>query len=187
MLKFHPFKIIERGRGCLPVATMMFDKTPDGVPDWWDRKIEPTPFFYSWVMTNHWETNYKAFQEGPHHFEYTLLPHGRYDQAAAQRGAREVTQPLIVLPVVRDRPLIKPAIRVEGDGVVVTSLRPSRDGKALMVRVFAASGEPERFTVGRAEPQHVYLSEPRESRGRKVTGPIDLKGYGVVTLRLEPQ
>lgn len=187
MLKFHPFKIIERGRGCLPVATMMFDKTPDGVPEWWDRKIEPTSFFYSWVMTNHWETNYKAYQEGPHRFAYTLLPHGRYDQAAAQRGAREVTQPLVALPADPARPVVRASLDVEGDGVVLTSVRPSRDGKALMVRLFAASGQPERFTVGRAKPQNVYLSDPRESRGRKVAGPIDLAGYGVVTLRLEPQ
>ncbi|NQT17516.1 MAG: hypothetical protein HQ582_32475, partial [Planctomycetes bacterium] len=187
IVKFHPFKIIERGRGCLPVATMMFDKTPDGVPAWWDREIEPTSFFYSWVMTNHWETNYRAYQEGPHRFEYTLLPHAEYDQAAAQRGAREVTQPLVALPADPARPAVRPSLHVEGDGVVLTSLRPSRDGKALMVRVFAASGQPERFTVGRAEPQHVYLSDPRESRGPKIAGPIDLAGYGVVTLRLEPQ
>ncbi|MFV1968114.1 MAG: polysaccharide lyase family protein [Pirellulaceae bacterium] len=46
MLKFHPFKIIGRGRGCLPVASMMYDKTPDGVPEFWDCKIAPTSFFY---------------------------------------------------------------------------------------------------------------------------------------------
>ncbi len=187
MLKFHPFKIIGRGRGCLPVATMMYDTTPDGVLEFWDRKIEPTAFFFSWVMTNHWETNYRAYQEGPHRFEYTLLPHVGYDQAVAQRSARSVTQPLLALAADPVRPLLKPALCIEGDGVVVTSLKPARDGKALMVRVFAASGQPERFTLTHSEPTFVYLSEPQESRGRKIEGPIDLPGYGVVTLRLEPQ
>ena len=54
-----------------------------------------------------------------------------------------------------------------------------------MVRVFAASGRAERFTVTSPRRPHVYLSDPRESRGREVAGPIDLRAYGVVTLRLE--
>ena len=187
MLKFHPFKIIGRGRGCLPAASMMYDKTPDGVPEFWDRKIEPAGFFYSWVMTNHWETNYRAYQEGPHRFAYTLLPHAEYDQAAAQRGARAITQPLLALGADPARPIRSPLLRLEGDGVVVTSLRPSRDGTALMIRVFAGSGRPERFTFHWAEPQHVYLSDPQESRGHAIEGPIDLPAFGVVTLRMEPQ
>ncbi len=187
MIKFHPFKIIGRGRGCLPAASMMYDKTPDGVPEFWDREIKPTPFFYSWVMTNHWETNYRAYQEGPHQFAYTLVPHGQYDQAVAQREARDVTQPLLALPADPARPIGPPAFCVQGDGVVVTSLRPSRDGRALMVRLFAASGKPERPALQCAEPQSVYLSDPQESRGPQIEGPIDLPAYGVVTLRLERQ
>ena len=187
MLKFHPFKIIGRGRGCLPVETMMYDKTPDGVPEFWDREIEPAPFFYSWVMTNHWETNYRAYQEGPHRFAYTLLAHARYDQAAAQRGARNVTQPLLAFASNPAQPILKPAFHVEGDGVVITSLKPSRDSKALMVRMFAASGKTERFTLKCTEPKRIYLSSPQESRGRRIEGPIDLPAYGIVTLRLDPK
>jgi alpha-mannosidase len=187
MLKFHPFKIIGRGRGCLPAASMMYDKTPDGVPEFWDREIEPASFFYSWVMTNHWETNYRAYQEGPHRFAYTLLPHAQYDQATAQRGARNVTQPLLAFPADPAQRILKPMLRVEGGGVVVTSLKPSRESKALMVRVFAASGKPERLTLKCAEPKRLYLSDPQESRGRQIEGPIDLPAYGIVTLRLEPQ
>ncbi|MFH1264278.1 MAG: glycosyl hydrolase-related protein, partial [Planctomycetota bacterium] len=104
-----------------------------------------------------------------------------------QRGARSITQPLLAFAADPARPILKPALCVEGSGVVITSLKPSRDGKALMARVFAASGQPERFTLKCAEPKHAYLSEPRESRGHKIEGPIDLPGYGVVTLRLEPQ
>ncbi len=185
MLKFHPFKIIGRGRGCLPVETMMYDKTPEGVPDFWERRIDPGEFFYSWVMTNHWETNYKAFQEGPHRFEYTLLPHAEYDQAVAQRGAIEVTQPLVAFPVDSEKRVIQPPMKVDSDGIVVSSLRPARDGEATMVRLFAASGQPERFHLKWSEPRRIYYSDPQESRGTQVQGPIDLPAYGVITLRVE--
>ena len=185
MLKFHPFKIIGRGRGCLPVETMMYDKTPEGVPDFWERRIDPGEFFYSWVMTNHWETNYKAFQEGPHRFEYTLLPHAEYDQAVAQRGAIEVAQPLVAFPVDSEKRVIQPPMKVNSDGIVVSSLRPARDGEATMVRLFAASGQPERFHLKWFEPRRIYHSDPQESRGTQVQGPIDLPAYGVITLRVE--
>jgi alpha-mannosidase len=187
MLKFHPFKIIGRGRGCLPVATMMYDKTPEGVPNFWDRHIDPRPFFYSWVMTNHWETNYKAFQEGPHRFEYTLLPHAEYDQAIAQRVAKEVTQPLLAIPADSAKPVIQPPLRIDSDGVVVTSLKPARDGKATMIRLFAASGRSEKFSLNSSEPRQIYRSDPQESRDTQVRGPIDLPAYGVITLRVESQ
>ena len=34
---------------------------------WWRTSIDPGAHFYSWVMNNHWETNYKADQEGRLH------------------------------------------------------------------------------------------------------------------------
>ena len=188
MVKFHPFRIIGRGRGCLPAASMMYDKTPDGVPDFWVRQIAPTPFFYSWVMTNHWETNYKAYQEGVHRFAYTLLPHAAYDQATIQRSAIRVTQPLLAVAVSPNRPLLPPILRIDGgDGIVVTSFRPSLDAKALMVRLFAASGKPEQPVMKWTEPKRVYRSDLQEIRGTEVAGPIDLPAYGVVTLRVVPR
>ena len=187
IIKLHPFKIIGRGRGCLPAPSFMYDTTPEGVPDFWLRHIDASGFFYSWVMTNHWECNYRAYQEGPHRFAYALLPHGVYDQAAAQRAARDVTQPLAVVAADPAKPLGQPPLRVEGEGVLISSLRPSRDGRATILRLFAASGKPERITLQWTEPKRVYRSDPREKRGPEMKGPIDLLAYGVVTLRVEPQ
>jgi hypothetical protein len=35
------------------------------IPAVWRQHIEPTQTFYSWVMNNHWGTNYLAYQSGP--------------------------------------------------------------------------------------------------------------------------
>jgi hypothetical protein len=170
MIKFHPFRIIGRGRGCLPAASFMYDTTPEGVPDFWLRHIDARGFFYSWVMTNHWECNYRAYQEGPHRFAYALLPHGEYDQTATQRAGRDVTQPLVVVPADPANPVAQPPLRVEGEGVLVSSLRPSSDGRATIVQLFAASGKPERITLRWTEPKRVYRSDPSEKGCRARNG-----------------
>ena len=64
----------------------------------WIEHLEPTQTFYSYVMNNYWETNYKASQEGMTTFRYSIMPHLQYDQAAAARFAIERSQPLLVRP-----------------------------------------------------------------------------------------
>ena len=64
-------------------------------PEAWLARLEPSQTLYSWVMNNHWFTNYKADQDGPTTFRYSLLPHKQYDPAAAQRFGIERSQPLV--------------------------------------------------------------------------------------------
>src|SRR6201991_869991 len=65
-------------------------------PEVWMRHLDPTQTFFSWVMNNHWGTNYRAWQEGPVTFRYALRPHGRADAAEATRFATGLSQPLLV-------------------------------------------------------------------------------------------
>ena len=67
-------------------------------PNAYMKTIEPSATLYSWVMNNHWHTNYRADQEGETTFRYYLRPHGAYDAVAAARFGIETTQPLIVVP-----------------------------------------------------------------------------------------
>ena len=53
---------------------------PDYDPPGWLDKLEPSQTIYSWVMNNHWFTNYNAYQDGPTTFRYRLLPHRQYDR-----------------------------------------------------------------------------------------------------------
>ena len=67
-------------------------------PNAWLGKLEPSQTLYSWVMNNHWHTNYRADQSGPTTFRYALLPHKQYDPVAAQRFGIECSQPLVAVP-----------------------------------------------------------------------------------------
>ena len=68
--------------------------TPSNHLDCWLEHLGPSQTLYSYVMNNHWYTNYRAEQEGPTTFRYVLLPHKQYDPVAAQRFGIECSQPL---------------------------------------------------------------------------------------------
>ncbi len=160
---------------------------PIGVPDCWIRQLEPTQEFYSYVMNNYWETNYKASQEGITHFRYALAPHRSFDAAAAARFGVEVSSPLVVVPTAPDAPQRQSVLSVEPSSVLVSSLAPSRDGRALILRLVNAGDEPVSASVTwhDARPQRVTRSSPFQQAGPPVAAPIPMPAKAIITLRAE--
>jgi alpha-mannosidase len=156
-------------------------------PKGWLAKLPPSQTIYSWVMNNYWPTNYKAFQSGPTVFRYRLLPHGPFDQAAAQRFGIESSQPLLVRPAQGAAPSERPLLELDTPDVIVASIKPSDDRRAIIVRLFAAAGKraTTRLHWERNAPKAVWRSNLAEERVSAVTGPIEMPGYGLVTLRAE--
>jgi hypothetical protein len=170
------------------VGAMTVDVLPNPFePENWIRHLEPTQTFYSYVMNNYWETNYKASQEGVTVFRYSIMPHGEFDPAAAARFGTERSQPLVVVPTDRDAPVPRSLFRVEPEGVIVSLLKPSEDRKAWIVRLFNAAGTPAKATISwnRPAPKGVSITSPFEEPGPELSGPIELPAYGIVTLRAE--
>lgn len=108
-------------------------------PEVWMRHLDPTQTFFSWVMNNHWGTNYRAWQEGPVTFRYALKPHRGVDFAEASRFATGLSQPLVVTAATGASLVHEPLLRVEPEDILVQELKPSDDGKAWIVRLFNAS------------------------------------------------
>lgn len=150
--------------------------------------IDPAPFLWSWTMNNHWETNYKADQEGEITFRYAIRPYvGGYDAAAAERFGRGITQPLLAAPVDPDTPVPPPLLTLDGDaGIVATQVRPSRDGKAWMIRLFNTSGHPASTRLVWHRPVGtIHISNPMEDALEPASEKIELASRQVVTLRVE--
>ena len=155
-------------------------------PDVWRKSVEPTQKIYSWAMNNHWGTNYRAYQEGLTEFRFILRPHREPDPAAATRFAVGFSQNLLVLPATNKSPVAAPLLRVEPAGVVVIALKPSDDGKALIVRLFGASGKAEQAKLSwSVSPKQVTLSNTAELAGQPVADAVDVPAWGVSTLRAE--
>lgn len=145
----------------------------------------PAAKIYSWVMNNHWHTNYRADQEGPTWFHYAIQPHGAYDPAAATRFGVDSTEPLIVAPAASAVPVVSP-LNIEPSGVVATAFKPSDDGKALIVRLFNPIGSPQVARLNWNCPvRHIWLSSACEEQGEEAPPTISVPPLGIVTLRVD--
>jgi alpha-mannosidase len=156
-------------------------------PDVWRKHVGPTQKLYSWAMNNHWGTNYRAYQEGPVVFRYVLRPHRGYDPAAASRLAVAQSQPLVPVRARGPRPSSTPRLAVDSAEVLVTGLKPSDDGRALIVRLWAASDHavPARLAWSDPRPVRVSYSDTSEQAGAPLTGPVAIPAWGLITLRAD--
>jgi alpha-mannosidase len=152
----------------------------------WIKKLEPSTTLYSYVMNNYWETNYKAGQEGPTTFRYSIMPHRAFDSGKASRFAVEKSQPLIVVPVDKKAPVQHSVLSVEPASVIVTAFKPSEDGRAWVVRLFNTGDRPEKAGLlwPKPAPETVWLSNLAEDQVAKITGPVEMAAYEILTLRV---
>jgi len=152
----------------------------------WIKKLEPSSTFYSYVMNNYWETNYKASQSGEHVFRYYIQPHKKYDPAEATRFAVGTSQPLIVVPCDSDRKASAPLLEISPAGVIATTLKPADDGTGLVLRLFNTSDRKERVNVrlGALESGNIMMSNLNEDTLSKVKGAIEMSPWEVTTLRI---
>ncbi len=157
-------------------------------PDIWRKHIDPTQTFYSWVMNNHWGTNYRAYQQGPVTFRYALRPHRAADAAQASRFATGLSQPLLAVRSGNQTPLQGSFLRVEPVEVLVETLKPSDDGKAWIVRLFGASGEARNAMLTWSASAHAgktWQSNLAEEQLSSVESTVPVAGWELVTLRVE--
>ena len=66
-------------------------------------------------------------------------------------------------------------------------LKPSDDQKAVIVRLFGASGATRKVKLqwGSTQPRSVHLSDTSERPGRAIGDRVAVPGYGLITLRAE--
>lgn len=159
-------------------------------PNMWRQHVTPTQKFYSWVMNNHWGTNYRAYQDGMVTFRYALRPNRGYDSALASRLAVRLSMPLLVSRAAT-APLIESIFVIEPNDVLPITLKPSEDRLAWIVRLFGASEENRkvriRWTTGTnvSSPPRMWLSDLSEQPLTPIASEIEVPGLDVVTVRIE--
>jgi hypothetical protein len=156
-------------------------------PSVWRKHIEPTQTFYSWVMNNHWGTNYRAYQEGPVTFRYAIRLHNRHNAAEASRFAIGQSQPLLVRPVTSASASLASLLKIEPEDVLAITLKPSEDRSAWIVRLFGASGEARTAKLNWGDGTSVtsWISNLAEEKLSPATEQIQIDGWELVTLRVE--
>jgi alpha-mannosidase len=152
----------------------------------WLTKLEPTSTIYSWVMNNHWHTNFPLTQDGPVTFRYRIFPHGAYDAAAANRFGLEQSQPLAHVAA-NINPKITPLVAIDNDRVCVTILKSGSDGKTAIIRLRSLSDTSEVVSLyyPAKKPKSTNMCIREEIPGEPVSGSVTLPPHGSVTLRLD--
>jgi len=155
----------------------------------WIKTLKPSQTLFSYVMNNYWHTNYKADQEGPAMFQYALRPHtGGYRAIDATRFGIEISQPLVVTPSKPDAPAVIPSrLKIEPADAAIATLKPSDDRRAIIVRLFNPDEKAAKVSLAWSDPKptKTFLSNLAEDPVAEVSGPIEVPGMGLVTLRAE--
>jgi hypothetical protein len=164
------------------------DITTDATAFGWIKNLAGQQTFYSYLMNNYWETNYKASQGGRASFSYSLLPYsGPFDPIKADRFGRERCQPLVPLPVREESPPPVSHLKILSRDVVLTSLKPSMDGRAVLLRLFNPSNRETSADIewmGK-KPERIFLSSPFEDKKGEISPPLALPPFHILTLRIE--
>jgi alpha-mannosidase len=152
-------------------------------PNTWRKTVDRTQKLYSWALNNHWHTNYRAYQEGPLVFRFVLRPHQKTTPGENSQFATRFSQPLVTAP---SRGGTRGSLlRVEPASVLVSALKPSDDGKGLIVRLIGTSANDVAARLQWDKPRELWLSDTSEKPLQKVTGNVTVPAQGVVTLRVE--
>lgn len=152
----------------------------------WQKKLEQSSTIYSWVMNNHWHTNFPLTQEGPVTFRYRIMPHeGGYDPVASNRFGLQQAQPLVQVAANND-PDIKSAFEIDNKKVYATILKSSDRDNELLVRLRSLSDTPETLNLSypSRKPDKVYICQLEEDHEKEVEGPVSMKPFGQLTLKL---
>lgn len=151
----------------------------------WSTKTTSSSLLYSWVMNNSWFTNYKASQEGPTMFRYALQSHAQFDATSAQRFGTEFSQPLLVVKGAGKQ--ITPLITVNSEsGVIVSSIRPARDGKGWIVRLFNSSDKVTSTILQwpKGKILNLFASSQKEETGSSVQPIMKFVPYEIQTIKV---
>jgi hypothetical protein len=133
----------------------------------WLKTWIPSTRLFSWVMNNVWFVNYKRDQEGIVSFRYSLQPHRVFDSAEAKKFGIERSQPLLLTMTDEAQKSIPSFLNLEGDeSIIVTSMRPLRDGKGLLLRFFNTTEKTAKTRLKWAweKPLALHLSNQKEKR-----------------------
>jgi len=149
---------------------------PDPNPDDWLAKLAPSQTLYSMVMNNHWWTTTRPIRMARRRSAIGVLPHQQYDQAAAQRSASSAANRLVAAAARGAAPDDRPLLELDTPKVLVASVKPSEDHKALIVAYSDAGGQPAKAALrwGRSPPKAVWISNLAEERVAGASGAVDV-------------
>jgi hypothetical protein len=155
----------------------------------WFRFLQNKSVIYSWVMNNHWNTNFPRSQSGILTFRYGMLAqNSKYNVVSANRFGFEQSQPLI--SVQTEKPLnVEFPFAIDNPNVFISSVKPSDDGKATIIRLRSVSDKSELIILKGlpSDINKIHYCNEAETANQNFDGKIMMLPYGIIGLRIEKQ
>jgi len=123
----------------------------------WMKSIKTSSSIYSYVMNNYWHTNYKADQEGPVTFAYSIQPHALFDATEAAKFGTERRQPLIVSVSGSPSPSHRPLIELSSTKILVLSIKPVAAANRWLVHVYNPTAADQMTGFRWRDGKHVSI------------------------------
>jgi alpha-mannosidase len=140
---------------------------------------------YSYALNNYWHTNYKAGQEGPFLFRFSLTSGRRLTDGQCFRFGRAVANPWFAR--------VARYVRVSPASVSIQAIKLAEDGRGYVVRLRELEGKRvrARLSFPRAGPriEHAWrctgLEDPVSALPcRAGIVPVELQPFGCATVRV---
>ncbi len=190
-----------------PVDTPLVTLCNMNAGKWLDELPITNGTIFAYAMNNYWFTNYKAGQDGPFTFRYSLTTDARIEPAAASRFGDSVQSPLRAiyaqsgsLPSTASTtpggegaslPETDSFCEVEPATIEITTLKPADDGKGIILRLHELAGQATEAHVSVKQPDvkeawRCDLVERDQARLPFERGKISLKlaAHASATIRL---
>ena len=156
--------------------------------------------FFSFVMNNHWYTNFRAAQEGETTFCYSLTSHkGTCNIAQATRFGGETGSPLLTQFIENGRRAATPLsegsfCKIDKPNVTVLALKQAEDNLGFILRLWEVKGRKTTAKITFPFFKNINVSATDiVERGRdKLTSlknslTVEIGKHEVLTLRVLPQ
>ena len=113
----------------------------------WMKTIGQSSSIYSYVMNNYWHTNYKADQEGPVTFSYSIQAHAIFHASDAAKFGAERRQPLIVAPSDASSQPQAPLMELSSPELLVSAIKPIAGGHSWLAYLYNPTETEQKAVV----------------------------------------
>jgi alpha-mannosidase len=145
----------------------------------WQKRVPESSVLYSWVLNNHWDTNFPLEQGGIMQQHYSFMVHDAYDVVKANRFGMEAFRPL--LPVQTKKNLVdRPLLQIDNPNLVISTMQ--RNAKGVLLRVRSVSGKTEELSL--EWPSGITECSATGDPGDEIKNTIEVAPYGMKTLQL---
>ncbi|MHB1457468.1 MAG: glycoside hydrolase family 38 C-terminal domain-containing protein, partial [Armatimonadota bacterium] len=127
-----------------------------------------------------------SFDNGEHHYEFSLIPHECRSDEWLRRAREFIVRPVTAQSDGHRLPSV--LVEIDQPNVVLSSLKAAEDGNGVVMRIFETLGKPctACITLGVAVGCVLETSlDERTIMGSVDLGAVEMKAYGIRTLVLQ--